>query len=216
MRLVTILAAALAAGPAMAQGKPDFDEFNAKDIMRTCAPCHGEFGQGGGGGVYPRIAGMHPEYLAEQIAQFKSRERENIPMIPFANDRELPEKDIHDVTRYLASIKLETRMPDMQGPVDGLERLMQAKKIMQVPRYDGDIERGRQLYGEQCAVCHGKEGEGRVTKPLLAGQFSDYLWTQIDNYRKGRRNHPDNEELFGSLTRQDIDALLAALSVMDD
>ncbi len=215
MRFGVVLAAAvLIAAPAAAQD--GFDEWNAKDIMRTCAPCHGEFGQGGGGGVYPRLAGMNADYLAEQIAKFKSRERENIPMIPFANDRELPARDIRDVTRYLAGITLATRLPETTGPVDGLERLLQAKMLMQIPRADGDIERGKQLYGEQCGVCHGREGQGRVTKPPLAGQHTDYLQTQITNFKKGNRPHPDNDELFMRTTRRDMDDILAYMSVLDD
>ncbi len=215
MRWVLVLAAAmLIAAPAGA--RDEFDEFNAKDIMRTCAPCHGEFGQGGGGGVYPRLAGMNAGYLAEQIEKFKSRERENIPMIPFANDRELPARDIRDVTRYLADIKLATRLPEAAGSVDGLERLMQAKLIMQVPRADGDIERGKQLYGEQCGVCHGREGQGRVTKPPLVGQFTDYLLAQVVAFKKGTRPHPDTEELFVNAGRRDMDDIMAYMSVLDD
>lgn len=53
-----------------------------EEIYDTCAPCHGPFGQGGGGGVYPRLAGMTSEYIADQLRRFKERERENIPMIP--------------------------------------------------------------------------------------------------------------------------------------
>lgn len=217
MWLVVVLALAmLAASPARAQDKLPFDELNAKDIMRTCAPCHGEFGQGGGGGVYPRLAGMNPDYLVEQIGKFKSRQRENIPMIPFANDRELPERDIRDVTRYLATIKLATQLPETAGRVDGLERLMQAKLVMQVPRYDGDVEHGKALYGELCGACHGKEGQGRNKFPMLAGQHTDYLLTQIDLFKKGKRSHPDNDEMFVQTTRRDLDDVLAFLSVMDD
>lgn len=213
MRWWAAAVALMITGSAAAQ---DFDEFNAKDIMRTCAPCHGEFGQGGGGGVYPRLAGMHPDYLEEQIARFKSRERDNIPMLPFANDRELPERDVRDVTRYLAGITLQTRLPDSDGPVDGLERLLQAKKVMQVPRHDGDAARGLVLYQEQCGACHGRQGQGRATKPLLAGQHTEYLLSRIDAFRKNGRGHPLTEELFQKTTRRDMDDILAAVSLMDD
>jgi cytochrome c553 len=100
--------------------------------------------------------------------------------------------------------------------MDGLQRLMQAKMVMQVPRHDGDIERGKQLYGEQCAVCHGREGQGRVTKPPLAGQHTEYLLTQIALFRKGKRGHPDTEELFLRTTPRDMDDILAYMSVLDD
>lgn len=212
--LGVVIAAALAALPALAE-TPQFDEWNAKDIMRTCAPCHGEYGQGGGGGVYPRLAGLHPDYLAEQIRSFKSRERENIPMIPYATDRELPEKDIADITRYLSSIKLSNRLPDLSGKMDGLERLMQAKQVVQIPRWDGDAEKGRRFYEEWCTACHGRKGEGRVSKPPLAGQYSEYLEAQMKGIVNGKRSHPDNDGIL-PMSRRDIDDLLAYLSLLDD
>ncbi|WP_448189320.1 NapC/NirT family cytochrome c [Azospirillum sp. sgz301742] len=192
----------------------DFDAFNAKDVMRTCAPCHGEFGQGGGKGTYPRIAGLNADYLADQLRKFKSRERENIPMIPFTNDRELPDSDIRDITRFLASVKLKTKLDDADAPADGLDRLMAAKKILHIERYDGDAEQGKALYGELCASCHGKAGEGRVKKPPLAGQYSEYLFQQISDFKKGRRQHEDIDLLFAQRSERDIDAILAYLSTL--
>lgn len=217
MRRLLVAAAfsAAVAAPAWGQdAKPGFDEFNAKDIMRTCAPCHGDFGQGGAG--YPRLAGFNADYLADQIRAFKSRKRENIPMIPFTTDRELPDRDINDVTKYLAAIQVETRLPEMQGTIDGLERLLQAKKVVQIPRWDGDVENGKALYDEHCAMCHGNKGQGRVKKPPLAGQYSEYLEEQIKNFVKGKREHEDTEPLFAQRKRGDIDNILAYLSILDD
>ena len=109
-----------------------YDAEQGREIMRTCAACHGEFGEGGGGGVYPRISGMHPEYLAEQLRAFKSRARENIPMIPYANERELPEKDVLDVSYYLAGIKPPKHPPSDDTPMDAFERLKLAKQAVQM------------------------------------------------------------------------------------
>uniref|UniRef100_UPI003D75817B c-type cytochrome n=1 Tax=Azospirillum sp. TaxID=34012 RepID=UPI003D75817B len=190
----------------------EFDAFNAKDVMRTCAPCHGEFGQGGGKGTYPRLAGLNADYLADQLRKFKSRERENIPMIPFANDREMPDSDIRDITRFLSTIKLKTKLDDTDAPADGLDRLMAAKKILHIERWDGDVDKGRTLYAELCASCHGKAGEGRVKKPPLAGQYSEYLFQQISDFRKGRRKHDDIELLFAQRPDREIDDILAFLS----
>ncbi len=215
-RLVGVAVVVIAAVTGAAEaGEPDFDEWNAKDIMRTCAPCHGEFGQGGGGGVYPRLAGFHPDYLAEQIRLFKTRERENIPMIPYATDRELPETDIKDITNYLATIKLETRLPELDGDIDGLTRLMQAKQILQIPRWDGDIEKGRVFYKDWCSSCHGREAQGRGSKPPLAGQHSEYLLSTMKAIQQDKRAHPDNEYI-DPMTARDIDDLLAYLSILDD
>lgn len=208
----TVLAGA---GGAAAQ-ESDFDAYNARDVMRICAPCHGEFGQGGGGGAYPRLAGINAEYLAEQLRKFKTRERENIPMIPFATDRELPEKDIQDVTRFLASVKLETRLPETTGEIDGLARLEQAKQVLQIPRADGDAAAGKELYEENCAACHGKAAEGRNKRPPLAGQFTGYLAEQAAHFVAKRRSHEQKADPIPDLSAQELQNIWAYVSTLDD
>lgn len=216
MRLmVAVLAAAAWAGTAAAQERK-YDEAAGRDINRTCAACHGEFGEGGGGGVYPRLAGLNKDFLAEQVRKFKSRERENIPMIPFANDRELPHGDVLDVTEYLSNIKLANRPPPADAKTDGYTRLMQVKKVIQIPVEPGDQAIGKRLFDADCAECHGKQGQGRVKKPPLAGQHMPYLKTQIENFFSGRRKHEDFEELLKPKSRQDIQNIWAYVSTLDD
>lgn len=212
---MTAAALICVAGSAAAQNA-GFDAYNARDVMRTCAPCHGEFGQGGGGGAYPRLAGFNPEYLADQLRKFKSRERENIPMFPYATDRELPERDILDVAGYLATVKLETRLPEAAGPMDGLERLAQAKQVLQIPRADGDVKAGKELFDENCAACHGKTGEGRVKKPPLTGQYTAYLAEQVKNFIAGKRSHEQKDDPLKDLKPQEIGDILAYVSTLDD
>jgi cytochrome c553 len=43
----------------------EYDPENAQEILGTCAGCHGNNGQGGGDGTYPRLAGMRAEYIAK-------------------------------------------------------------------------------------------------------------------------------------------------------
>ncbi|MDP3687976.1 MAG: c-type cytochrome, partial [Sulfurimicrobium sp.] len=47
-----------------------FDAERARDLMGVCATCHGDFGQGGARGEYPRIAGQSEKYLASQLESF--------------------------------------------------------------------------------------------------------------------------------------------------
>lgn len=195
--LLVLLAwpAAAQQAPVMIKGEPYvYDKDNAQDVMRICAGCHGELGNGGGGGAYPRLGGLNADYLAEQMRKFKSRERENIPMIPFAVDRELSERDVLDVTRYLSEIKLDTKPPaDM--PADGYARLQVMKKVLQIPREPGDVEAGKAFFAADCAACHGNKGQGRVKKPALAPQHIAYLKIQVDNFLSGKRAHEDMEIL---------------------
>lgn len=217
---VTVAGAAAQEKPApvtLPNGKTwTYDADQGHEIMRTCAACHGEFGEGGGGGVYPRISGLHPEYLAEQLRAFKSRARENIPMIPYANDRELPEKDVLDVSHYLASIKPSKHPPSDDVPMDAFERLKLAKQAVQIPREPGDVEAGKKLFNADCMECHGRDGQGRVKKPPLAQQHMKYLRAQIDLFLKGQRKHEDVDELMRPKSAEDWKNIWAYVSILDD
>jgi len=209
--LVPALALALCVLPAEAA-----DLENGEEIYEVCAACHGPFGQGGGGGVYPRLAGMEIEYLSDQMKAFKSRRRENIPMLPYATERELPDEDVADVAAYLNAIKLATRLPAQDQRLDALERLLQAKKVLQVPREPGDTAHGKQVYDEACARCHGDKGQGTEDGPLLAGQHVRYLKKQIERFVTGGRRHMRTQTEFIDRPAKDLDDLWAYLSILDD
>ena len=66
-----------------------YDPENARDILETCAACHGKNGEGGKNGTYPRLAGLKADYIAKQLRAFKARDRVNIPMYPYATEREM-------------------------------------------------------------------------------------------------------------------------------
>ena len=54
-----------------------FDGIPAKGVA-SCASCHGVRGEGAAG-AYPRLAGQHVAYLAEQLRQFRSGARTTDP-----------------------------------------------------------------------------------------------------------------------------------------
>ncbi len=211
-RLFPILAAGLLwAAPLNAA-----DLENGEEVYEVCAGCHGPFAQGGGGGVYPRLAGMREKYLVKQMRLFKSRKRENIPMLPYATERELPEEDVKDVAAYIASIELATQLPPLEKRVDGLERLLQAKKVLNIPRSPGDIVRGKALYDVDCGDCHGMLGEGTKKGPLMTGQHTKYLAIQIAKFLDKTRRHRAADEYFANRPNQDMVDILAYLSTLDD
>ena len=120
-------------------------------------------------------------------------------MIPFAVDREMSERDILDVTRFLSGIKLDTQPPaDM--PADGFARLQVMKRVLVIPREPGDAVAGKAFFAESCAPCHGRAGEGRVKRPPLAGQHIAYLKTQVANFLSGKRPHDDLDVLRAKTT----------------
>ena len=207
---------------ARAEGEaPAIDLDLGEEINETCAGCHGEYGQGSIDGEYPRLAGLTAGYIARQLRNFKQRKRINIPMLPYTNDRELPEEDLVSIAAYLASIELPTKLPPInEAEFDALERLQASKKVVNIATYPGDTEAGRKFYKKECASCHGKDGYGdsRDDIPQLAGQYSQYLLKQVENIRAGERFHDDADDagIFREYTDAEIADMLAYLATLDD
>ena len=215
--LCMIFCADLAAG----EEAPAVDLELGEEINETCAGCHGEYGQGSIDGEYPRLAGLTSGYIARQLRLFKQRQRINIPMLPYTNERELPEEDLVSIAAFLASIELPTRLPAINAAeFDALERLQASKKVVNIATYPGDVEAGRKFYKRECASCHGSDGYGDASKdiPQLAGQYSQYLLKQVENIRSGERFHddPDDAGIFQEYSDAGIAAMLAYLATLDD
>jgi cytochrome c553 len=187
---------------------------SAPELMGVCATCHGDFGQGGSRGEYPRLAGQSEIYLAKQLQSFRDRKRINIPMFPYTEERELSDEDIRAITGYLSAIKLPTTPPTFKGDEDALTRLQMMEKVMIVPRVEGDIVNGGKIYQKECASCHAKDGRGRGSFPMLVGQYSNYLQKQVSSYLKGERPHDeeDSRGILAELKSTDIRDILAYLT----
>lgn len=205
-------------------GDKDGEEIDmdyGEEINETCAGCHGEYGEGSIDGEYPRLAGLDADYIARQLRHFKNRKRVNIPMIPYATERELPEGDVLSVAAYLASIKLPSKLPPIdESRFDAYERLQASKLALNIGRYPGDVAAGQKVYNKECAGCHGNEAEGNVGQfiPPLAGQHSLYVLRQVNRFRKGERGHdsPRDEAIFQAFSDTEIGNILAWLSTLDD
>lgn len=213
-RLFCILLAGAIILPAQA-----LDLERAKEVYGPCAACHGPFGAGGKKGEYPRIAGQSPKYLTEQLKAFQSQLRINLPMYPYTRERELSDEDMSLVAAYLAQIELPTRPPVFKDSDDALTRLLAMEKIMIVPRAEGNIDKGKVLYQKDCAVCHGKRGQGRGMFPMLVGQYTNYLSKQIEAYLAAERPHDEEGAKKGvlyTLQAGDIQDVLAYLTAIQE
>jgi cytochrome c553 len=203
----------------------DADLENAVDINEVCAGCHGEYGQGGKDGEYPRLAGLPAAFIARQLELFRERERENLAMVEHTDKRQMPDSDIRDISAYLAAIELPSRLPPVDetaADFNAYERLMATKRIVQIPRAEGDPAAGERLYDKECASCHGRDARGRERDavPMLAGQYTAYLLRQVDKYIDKRRVHdpsdPQAEELLASFTAEELRDIFAYISILDD
>ncbi|MCP3868579.1 MAG: c-type cytochrome [Gammaproteobacteria bacterium] len=221
--LFSLLAALTLSGGIQA-APHDYDPDNGEEINEVCAGCHGEFGQGGKEGEYPRLAGMPAEFISRQLLLFRDRKRPNLAMVEYVDHRQMPDPDIWDVSIYLSKVQLKTKLPpaDETDPdFDAYQRLLDSKQLMQIPRATGDIEAGRRMYRKECGSCHGKEGWGNQedATPMLAGQYTNYLWRQVKKYREGIRIHdPEDPEdtLLTEFEDSELRDIFAYLSIVDD
>lgn len=235
MRLpALLLLASILISPFVRAALPEGQQDSGKDIYGPCAACHGEYGQGGKRGEYPRIAGQRVAYLEYSLRMFRTRERHNLPMFPYTQERELSDADIKAVSAYVAAIELPTRPPEFKPTDDALTRLLAMEKVMIIPKLDGDLANGGKLYKEECAYCHGADGRGKTRFPMLIGQYTNYLQKQMDAYIKGERPHDavtdeDEEDakpktqsaarkvgVLNRLTEKDIQDILAYITRLQD
>lgn len=194
------------------------------EINETCAGCHGEHGQGGKEGEYPRLAGLPAIFIAEQLLLFRERLRTNLAMVEYVDHRQMPDDEIAHISAYLAGIELPSRLPpvDESAPgFDSYQRLIESKRVVQIPLAEGNLALGERLYKRECGSCHGTDGMGKDDQgvPMIAGQYTNYLWRQVDKYLAGQRIHDQDDpqdELLADFTREELRDILAYVSTLDD
>lgn len=91
-------AAGLLLGGTAHAGNPELGR--AKSV--PCHACHGADGLGTAPN-FPVLAGQYADYLVHALKQYRSGERSNVLMAPFA--AELSDADIADLAAYYASLR---------------------------------------------------------------------------------------------------------------
>jgi cytochrome c553 len=163
---------------------------------KECAGCHGPTGIGGKDGEYPRLAGLPAGYLAQQLKDFRDRKRQNKPMLPIFKVGRLSADQIAGIAAHLSA------MPVPEPAQVGVPQTV-----------DGDLQWGEELYVRDCALCHGRAGEGKpeTDNPPLRAQWPAYLRRQIADFRGERRGHEYRDALFQEAEPEELDAILAYL-----
>jgi len=81
--------------------------------IQACSSCHGVRAEGGG--MFPRLAGQHAEYLAEQLNAFKAGTRVNDTQgIMQKISRHLKDTEIDSLSGYLSVIPASTGAVSME------------------------------------------------------------------------------------------------------
>lgn len=199
MRVLTGFAAAMAlvyaglgiaAAPAPATAKADIER--GKQIATTvCAACHGADGVAAAP-ANPHLAGQHAEYVAAQLAAFKSGARPSPVMAGMAAG--LTPEDMLNLGAYYQG----------QKPATSLAR----DKAL--------VARGQQIWRggvksagvPACAGCHGAAGKGIPAQyPRLAGQHPDLTIGWLRAYATGSRPHPVMSAVAVKLSENDMKAV---------
>lgn len=195
-QLFALLAAGLVSiAASAAQDVPELgtpgDAAAGKAKSMTCAGCHGADGNSPTG-AWPKLAGQHESYIADQLAAFKSKDRDNALMYGFA--AALSEQDMKDLGAYFESQAIAPGTAD-PALVDAGE---------QIYKY-GLADRGVAA----CQACHGPQGLGVASAlfPRLSGQWAEYTETQLKAYRDGSRQHPMMNGVALNMRDSDIQAV---------
>jgi len=168
--LVVLMAFAGAAGSVGAAG----NAAAGKNKSAVCAGCHGVDGNSAAPN-FPKLAGQDGQYIAKQLADFKSGARKDPTMIGMVAG--LSKKDMDDLGAYFASQKRSTGTTSASAA-----DLKKAERLYR----GGDAKNGIPA----CMSCHGPAGVGIPPRfPAVSGQHAAYSQKQLLDFKTGARNN---------------------------
>ncbi|MEN8177677.1 MAG: c-type cytochrome [Pseudomonadota bacterium] len=178
-----------------------------KQIYQHCKVCHGLKGLGGKEGKYPRIAGLPQPYIEKQLSDFKSRKRLNKPMVPVFKNWRFNKDAIASVASYVTQLSLDELTIPAHEPAPEI--------LAQFDSPDEMREVGEDIF-QDCIQCHGEQAAGKADKesPPLVNQYPNYLRKQIGDFASGRRTHENSESLFAELEADEVEALIAYVTML--
>jgi cytochrome c553 len=165
----------------------------------VCVACHGLDGMSAIP-VNPNIAGMPDQYIAKQLALFKSGARKNATMQGMA-----------------------ANLTDADMKALGLYYFSQRAKVNAVANNKALAEEGQKIFRggipslkiPACAGCHGGAGAGiPAIYPRLAGQWQDYTVSALKGYAAGERKNVQMQAISGRLREKDVLALAEYIAGM--
>jgi cytochrome c553 len=195
--LTIVIAATLLAGQAVAQEAPQGSVEAGRTKSVTCAACHGADGNSVTPD-WPTLAGQHASYLVHQLRAFKSGDRTDVTMKPFADM--LSDQDMLDIAAYFSS-----QTPTPKGADPALVTLGQ-----QIYR-GGVPDRGVAA----CVGCHGPTGHGNplAAFPRISNQHAPYVVKTLKAYAAGdRRSDMDKNQMMRNVASLLLDDEIRALA----
>jgi len=175
----------------LAAGNPEA----GKEKNAICVACH----MADGNSVnpeWPKLAGQHEKYLAKQLMEYKSGDRQNAIMLGMV--AALTPEDMDDLAAYYAT-------QTIQGGTADPELVELGKAIYM----SGNAASGVAA----CSACHGPNGTGNplANFPSLHGQHALYTETQLKAFRSGARAN-DAGMMMRNIAGLMTDAEIAAVA----
>lgn len=171
---------------------------DGKSKAQVCMGCHGP--EGNGVGTFPKLAGQHASYIAQQLHNFKSGLRKDPIMT--AQVANLKDQDMEDLAAFFSANKVS---------LGGVEK---TKKELGERIYRG----GNQAKSvPACMGCHGPTGAGNAPAkfPSLSGQTPAYVEKTMKDFHDGRRGNEDkdsNGKIMRDIAARMSDAEIAAVA----
>ena len=204
-----LLGFALVAGQlrVSAQSSSQFEE-GARLYAENCAVCHGPDGEGRVGATLNKNwPAIRPEATVKTIIE-NGVEGAVMPAWSQKNGGPLTDAEIESLLVFILSWQT--------GGVPNLTprpTITPLPPITPIPNVKGDPNQGAILFSENCAVCHGPKGEGRIGATLAkswAGIRPDLaIQTTIENGVQGSVMPAWSQANGGPLTVGQIDDLVA-------
>jgi cytochrome c553 len=152
-----------------------------KDVVASCAGCHGDQGVSGSPAT-PSLAGQDARYVAAALQAYKGGLRTEATMKGIAAS--LDDNAMKNLAAYYAV--QEPKAPNVRKPLTTEE------------------------WTQRCDRCHGVNGNSTDPRlPMLAGQRADYLLKALQGYRARTRISNEMAAMSEGLSESDLDNLAA-------
>ncbi len=155
-----------------------------KQKSQACLGCHGIPSLTNVYPTYhvPLLMGQHAAYLKDALHAYRSGKRAHPTMR--AQSMTLSDQDIEDIAAYFASFATPGSDAAHEPPA------------------------GIATHVNSCSACHGVDGNSVVPNfPRLAGQWHDYLYQTLKDYKSGKRKNPTMSSMAAVLDEVDMKAL---------